>query len=66
MHKFIPGGVAEMVYNTDIVPNESLLKKLHYFYHPYSAQFNIQRYMTFDEDDYTEGYQRDLKTLEEE
>ena len=54
MKKFVPGGVAELIYSTDIVPKPSLLRKLHYFYHPYNPEFPLQRYMTFDEDDYLE------------
>lgn len=52
MRKLVPGGVAELVYSTDITPKQSLINKLHYFYHPYNADFNCRRYMTFDNEDY--------------
>ena len=66
MKQFVPGGVTELIYSTDIVPKASLLRKLHFFYHPYNPEFHLKRYMTFDEDDYIEQNPKmlDLRNLE--
>ena len=39
-----------MQYCEDIIPKPSLIRKLHYFFHPYNADFSCERFMQFDDE----------------
>ena len=43
------GDIRHQLYSDDLTPKENLIKKLRYFYHPYSAELNYSRHMNFEE-----------------